>query len=104
MAIINITQYERMAVDSRGNSVPVGENPPISTQALTYTVAAESVVFDKKCKFIRLLSNENAYFLVSDDSTAATVSSQKIESNVAEYFGIAALNADVTLSVYDGVS
>lgn len=104
MAILNITQYKRMAVDSRGSIVPVGELPPITTQALTFSTAAESVTLDGECKFIRLLADADAYFRVSDDSTAATVSDQKLEADVAEYFGIAARSADLTLSVYDGTS
>ncbi len=108
MAILNVHYFQKLAKDSQGNTVPVGEAGGRSGgQAVTYTSATQMTApFPKWARFIRLLSDADAYIDI-DPSPAATVNSMKIEANVAEYFGLDEQKVragDLTLSVYDGTT
>ena len=104
MAILNITEFRRLAEDARGRMVPVGEMPSQAVQSVSFTTSTNSAAFHKQTRFIRVLSDADAYIKVGEGTQAATVANgTKIEADVAEYFGIAAIK-DMQLAVYDGSS
>lgn len=104
MAILNITEFKRLAEDGRGNIVPVGELPSIAVQSITFTTSTNSAAFHKQTKFIRVLANADAFIKVGSGTQTATLAGgTKIEADVAEYFGVDGVKG-MQLAVYDGSS
>ena len=87
MAVLYITEYELLAVTANGN-VPVGKEPAIATQALTYTgTSAASAAFNSRTKFVRLHTDGICSIIFAADPTATT-SNPRMGANQTEYFGV----------------
>lgn len=98
MATLQITEYDKLAVDSGGHSVPVGLEKSLAVQNVTYSTATSSSALNERTRIVRLIADVDAH--VNFGGTA-TVSSTRLEANVAEYFGV---HGGETISVYDGAS
>jgi len=104
MATLNITEYANMAVDFRNNIVPVGEEPALGRQTVTYTTSTQSDDLHPKTRFVRVISDADGY-LVFGVSPTAVASSTRIEADVAEYFGVEIVrNRTIRIAVYDGTT
>jgi hypothetical protein len=89
MAILYITEYAELALDAQGRSVPVGKEPAIAQQTVTFTGGAtQSAAFNGKTRFIRCYSDTAGYMLFGIDPTATTAQDTPIAATTAEYFGI----------------
>ncbi len=108
MAVLSISLFKRMARDEKGNIIPIGEVPAVGGEALTFTTAVESKAFKKSARFIRLLADADCYLHFGKTGGTVTLSSGlKLESNVAEYFGLNEQDVragTMVLHVYDGSS
>ena len=101
MATANISEYKEMAKDASGDNVAVPMEPAIETQSITYTSAAASVAFNKSTKFIRVVADAKAHFVVAGSPKDPTASSPFLPANLPEYFGVLQGHK---IAFYDGVS
>lgn len=104
MATAKIEEYADLARDSEGNVVPVGQQPPITTQTVTYTTANASSALNKKTRFVRIICDAKAHY---NFTTTATASHPYVPADAAEYFGLDegfVTQNSVTISFYDGTS
>lgn len=100
MSNLWITEFKELMRDDAGNTVPVGRTPPVKNQKISFTTSVQSAVFDVNTNFVRVVSDVNAHLLFAGDPTA-TVEHLRITADVAEYFGVEALQK---VAVYDGTS
>ena len=104
MALLNITEFKRMAVDAQGKLMPVGEMPSLAVQSITFTATTNSAVFHTPTKLIRVLADADAFIKVGTGTQAvAAGGGTKLEADVAEYFGINGVK-EMQLAVWDGSS
>jgi hypothetical protein len=106
MATLWITEYANMGKDQNGKPVPVGEEPAVAVQTVTYTTATASTVFSGRTRFVRLIANADCHVRFSVAGTAATAGYTKLEADVAEYFGVqnGVGITPLKVSAYDGSS
>lgn len=102
-ATCKISEYRSLATDAQGREVPVALEPPITTQTVTYTTSAQSSALDDQTRFIRVICDAKAHFVISAAGTNATDNSPFISSGVAEYFGVQA-GTSMIVDFYDGSS
>lgn len=88
MAIMHISEYERLAVDSQGNVLQAGEEPASTTQAVTFTTAASSAAFRDSTRFVRISLDAAGFVAFGASPTAVTAVSTPMAANVPEYFGV----------------
>lgn len=101
MALAKITEYSHAA--RRAVSViPVGLEPSLTVQNVTFTTAAASNPFNGETHLIRVKADIKAYIRIGKPGqTVALATDTDLEANSAEYFGVTP--GDV-ISVYDGTS
>ena len=87
MSVLYITQYENLAVDGKGNIIPVGQEPAIATQALTFSTSAPSAAFNSRTRFVRLTSDGECHLQFALAPTATT-SHPQLLADTPEYFGV----------------
>ena len=102
MALLKVTEYAAGLV-VMGSPIPVGVEPAIAKQAVTYTTAT-TVTLDANTRLVRLKADAKAH--LEWDGGAAVANDPDIEANTVEYFGAApgVDQAARTFSVYDGSS
>ena len=106
MATAIITEYRQLAQDANGHTVPVGQEPAIASQSVTYTTSTQSAALSEKTRFVRIVTDADAHINVGTSPSADT-SDTRIEANVAEYFGVdprAVEAGNVLIAFYDGTS
>lgn len=107
MATLKVTEYVAAGRDVGGVGVPVGLEPALATQAVTYTTAT-TVTLNINTTLVRLKADAKAH--ISWDGGAAVAADPDIEANTPEYFGVAEPTGEGTsrvartFSVYDGVT
>lgn len=88
MSELNITEYENLGRDISGYTVPVGEEPSLGTQTITYTsTSVQSAVFNDRTRFLRIIADIDSRFAINSDPTADADSSL-IPAGTVEYVGI----------------
>ncbi|MCK5505545.1 MAG: hypothetical protein KAJ10_10305 [Thermodesulfovibrionia bacterium] len=87
MSILYITEYEKLAVDADGNIIPVGQEPAITTQAVSFTTTTPSAAFNTRTRFVRLTSDGECHMLFGLAPTATT-SHPQLLADTPEYFGV----------------
>ena len=88
MSTLNITEYAEQAKDIANRVIPVGVMPALAVQVLTFTTTSvPSATFNAKTKFIRVISDVDAFIDVAVSPTAAATTT-KIAQDSSEYFGI----------------
>lgn len=100
MAKMYIQEYEKLAKDHQGNIVPVGLEPAVSSQQITFTVSTTSVAFDGRTKFVRV-SCDAAARLKFGSAPVATGADMIVAANTPEYWGV---TPGLKIAAYDGVS
>ena len=100
MASLWITEFKELMKDDSGHTVPVGRTPPVKSQKVDFTTSVQSAAFGVNTNFVRVVSDVNAHLLFAGDPTA-TVDHMRLTADVAEYFGVEALQK---VAVYDGTS
>lgn len=107
MATLSITEYAKMARDSAGHLIPVGMEPAVARQSITYTTAAQSAAFNASTRFILVVAASADGYLEFGTNPTATATDTRIVQDVAQFFGIdpdLAQAGTYKLSVYDGVT
>lgn len=90
---LDITEYDSLAIDSRGNPIPVGQEPALAVQQLA--VGAGSVAsasFNDRTTFVRLHTDVacRVEFRATGpnvDPTAAATS-MRLPAGATEFFGV----------------
>lgn len=102
-ATCKISEYRALAQDATGREIQVALEPPITTQTVTYTTSAQSSAFNAATRFIRVVCDAKAHFVISTAGTNATSSSPYVAADSPEYFGVQA-GAALIIDFYDGSS
>ena len=101
MALCKITEYQH-ATRVGTSVVPVGYEPSLAVQNITFDTATASNPVSAKTHLIRIKADAKVFFKVGKPGeTTATANDTDVEANVAEYFGI---TPGYVISVYDGTS
>ena len=101
-ATCKISEYGYLVQDSSGKIVPVAAEPALATQTVTYTTSTASSAFNAQTRFIRIVCDAKAHFVVAASPTA-TANSPWVATNAPEYFGIS-FNVSMKIAFYDGSS
>lgn len=99
MATLHITEYA--SVPSLRN-MPVAQEPPVTTQAVTFTTATSSSAFAATTRFVRIYGSAKAH-LAWGTSATATANSPPVAADSPEYFAVPVGEAYL-VSAYDGSS
>ena len=103
MAKLSITEYDVLPDDGRGRLLPLGGEPALADQEVTFTTATQSSAFNGKTKFIRLVADAgraDCRVLFGANPTALATS-QRLVADV-EYWR--AVVPGQKVSAYDGSS
>lgn len=83
MATLHVTEYADISNVKGPLSIP--KEPAVADQAITYTTSSvQSSAFNSLTKFVRLISDADAYVKFGENPTATT-SVQRLEADI-EYF------------------
>ena len=85
-----ITEYAELAVDKKGNPVPVGkEGGSTIYQQITYTAThGASAAFGKGTNFVRITLDAAGYVKFGGTPVAVTATHTPMQANTPEYFGV----------------
>ena len=85
-----ITEYAELATDSRGNIIPVGQEPFVAKQLVDYGAgAALSSAFNERTKFIRINTDANVHINIGPGTpTTATNAYPRMTAGATEFFGV----------------
>lgn len=88
MAIVDITEYEKLASDMTGKTVAGGQEPSITNQQVAITASStQSNAFDAKTNFVRVHADAPARISVGANPTASATT-QRMAAGQTEYFGV----------------
>lgn len=88
MSELVITEYENLGRDLSGVLIPVGEEPALTTQLVSFTSSSiQSVAFNAKTRFVRVIADVDTRLLFGTNPTAIQTNLH-LPSGIAEYFGI----------------
>lgn len=91
MSIMYITEYERLAVDDKGNTVQVGLEPAIARQFITLSAtSAPSASFNPETNFVRIQCDLAAHIVFAAAPVAVAGEDTPVTADVGEYFGVGA--------------
>ena len=85
MATLWITQYTRLAVESTGQTVLVGQEPA-KVQTATISGTSNLVTLQQGTRFVRL--NTDTACHVRFDGADASPADERLAANQTEYFGV----------------
>ena len=102
MATAYITEYARLARDARDCDVPVGEEPAVATQKVTFTTSTQSTAFNAATRFV-LIDFEDAGHVAFGTNPTATANSPKKAASSSQFFGLAGVGS-LKVAIYDGTS
>ncbi len=101
MAEFHISEYDKLAKDPSGHSVPVPLEPAIAVQRVTFTSSAQSAEFNPKTRYIRVIADAKAHFLIGDNPVA-TDTDPYVAADTSEFFGLS--RTGLKIAAYDGTS
>lgn len=88
MAILSIREYSHLAEDHRGNVVPVGMEPAVAGQSVTFTTTTQSAAFNASTRFVQLEVDANAYLDFGTNPTAVAGDGFKLPAGVVVFVGV----------------
>ncbi len=94
-----ISEYATMARDADSNDIPVASTT-LTTQIVSYTTTTQSAAFTATVRYIRVVCDAKAHFVIGANPTA-TSSSPYVPADTPEYFGVTNV---VKIAFYDGSS
>jgi hypothetical protein len=71
-ATCKLNEYANMVVDDMGRVTPVAEEPRTAAQEVTFTTTTQSAVFNPSTRFVAIVCDAKAHYLVGTDPTALT--------------------------------
>lgn len=87
MGILYISEYEQLAPSPMGHVGQIAQEPPIATQAVTFSTATASSAFNAKTRFVRLHTDGICSY-VFDTAPVATTSDSRMVAGQTEYHGV----------------
>ena len=88
MSELNITEYVNLGRDLSGVLVPVGEEPALVIQNVSFTgTSVQSSAFNDKTRFVRLIADIDTRIEFGINPTAGATKTN-LPMGVAEYFGV----------------
>jgi hypothetical protein len=87
MAKVYVSEYARMALDSRGQQAAVPEEPAVATQVLDTAGTHLSAALNAETRFVRLNADGVVSFKFAAAPTAATTDA-RLGANASELFGV----------------
>lgn len=89
MATMYIAEYERQARDSDGHVLPVGEEPALKKQAVSFTAThGASATFLDATRFVRVSLDAAGFVTMGAAPVAVSGTDTPMAANVPEYFGV----------------
>lgn len=101
-ATCKISEYSDIISDAQGNTVSVANEPAITTQSVTYTTSSQSAALNSNTRFIRIVCDAKAHFVVGTDPSADG-DDPYLTADVPEYFGVFPHEV-YKIAFYDGSS
>ena len=90
MATMQITEYSQLATDANAHPIQVGSEPALVRSLLTFTTTTQSVVFNGKTRFIRIVSDTDGYVNFGLNPTATTATDTLVKADSEQFFGVVA--------------
>lgn len=88
MASLYITEYENIAYVGDGRGVPVGLEPALATQKVSFTgTPGQSAAFNARTRFVRLHADGIMSIAFGTNPTAA-VTDPRVAASTTEFFGV----------------
>lgn len=87
MAVLDITEFRRQAVDYDRRHMQMGDEPGVNQQVAIGAGSVQSAAFNATTKFIRLSADAPCRVEFGASPTAAATS-RRIAANFPEYFGV----------------
>lgn len=88
MAVVDITEYDKLAIDMQGVRVAAGVEPARAVNQIAVTgVSAQSAAFDNTTRFVRV-HTDVAIRVAFGASPTAAATSQRMAAGATEYFGV----------------
>lgn len=100
MAIVDITEYDALALDKSGNAVQTGiEAAAVPNQQVAITAGTlQSAAFAESTRFVRVHADAPARIAFGANPTAAPTS-MRIAAGATEYFGVKKDSTGVTMKI-----
>ena len=103
MATLHITQYANLARDSRGNVMPIAEEPALASGTLTYSTSAASSAFGANTRYVYVQTDGTKAHVAFGTSPTATATSNLIVADDGRFFSVPA-GQSFKIAAYDGSS
>jgi hypothetical protein len=88
MAILDITEYDRLSIDNQGRVILVGLEPQRTNQQVAIGGgSAQSAALGDTTRFVRLHADAVCRVAFGPNPTAATTS-MRLAAGASEYFGV----------------
>ena len=89
MALLDISEYPRMQTPNIGQAVPVGLEPALAFQQITFTTATASAAFGASTRLVRIVADGICRVRFSTAGTAVTAATGfRMNLGVPEYFNV----------------
>lgn len=88
MSYLTIVEYAEIGIDGRGNVVPAGAVPPVTTQNISFATHAESAAFNKGTKMIEICADANARVVFGTAPVATTTNGSRAPAGAVIYYMI----------------
>jgi len=94
MAILNVTEYSRLALDADGKAAEFGREPALAAQNKTFTDASvQTNALQTDTHLIRVVVDTDAYIAIGLNPTAAPGTTM-LFADKPEYFGVPSVPID----------
>jgi hypothetical protein len=88
MAFLDITEYEQLALDNKGQPIQTGIEPALVTQSVAVAGGStQSAALQTSTRFVRLHSDVPCRVKFGDNPTA-TAADFRLAAGATEYFGV----------------
>ena len=89
MAVVDITEYDKLAIDNMGARVAAGVEPAGVVQQIAVTgTSAPSVAFNQNTKFVRVHTDVTIRIKFGAGTPVVAATSQRMVAGATEYFGV----------------
>lgn len=90
MAILDISEYDRLATDGMGHVVQTGIEPALASQQITALAAGnqQSAAFQEGTKIVRLHADIACRVKFGENPDASTGVAIRLAAGATEYFGV----------------
>lgn len=93
MAILGITEYDKIPMDVNGRLIPTGNDARAAYQELAVGAGSvQSVALSAATRFVRLHTDVPCRVEFGPNPTAVVGSSPRMAGNTTEYYGVTAGN------------